>query len=88
MDAMKHEAGLKIVRRPQGRSEIWTYLERNYTPLRSIIPMTTQDVAQEFHLDMFAASGARADLLQWISHAIESFRVAGLIPLEQGGGDE
>ncbi len=50
--------------------------------------MTTQDVAQEFHLDMFAASGARADLLQWISHAIESFRVAGLIPLEQGGGDE
>jgi len=88
LSAMKHNAGLKIVRLPQCRSEIWPSLERNYTPLRSIIPMTTQDVAQEFHLDMFAASGARADLLQWISHAIESFRVAGLIPLEQGDGDE
>lgn len=88
LQAMKLNADLKIVRLPLCRSEIWPAIERHYLPLRGLIQLSTETYAKEFHLDLFAASGARTDLMDWLTEAIDGFRAVGIVPDTVRDGEE
>lgn len=87
LNAMKHNAGLKVMLLPQCRSEIWSTLERNHIPLSAVMSLTTDEVAQDFRLDAFAASGARADFLTWLETVVDQFQRIGLIPADAAEED-
>ncbi|WP_421880240.1 hypothetical protein [Pacificispira sp.] len=80
IQAMKHNAGLKVMSLAQCRSEIWPTLERNHVPIAKVARMETNEFGEEFGLDRFAASGARADFLTWLEKIIADFQRIGLVP--------
>ncbi len=78
--ALKRSHDLRIAAMSQNYSELWPIAERNYLPLHDLLTAELEDLERDYGLDAFAASGAQADLVQWVDETLTSFRSVGLVP--------
>ena len=78
--ALKRSHGLRIGTMAQCHSELWPIAERNYLPLHDLLTADLEELERTHGLDAFAASGAQADLVQWVDETLSSFRSVGLVP--------
>lgn len=77
---LKRSHGLRIAAMSQCHSELWPVAERNYLPLHDLLTTDLEELEHSYGLDAFAASGAQADLIQWVDETLGSFRSVGLVP--------
>lgn len=78
--ALKRSHGLRIAAMSQCHSELWPIAERNYLPLHDLLTADLEELERTHGLDAFAASGAQADLVEWVDETLNSFRSVGLVP--------
>lgn len=79
-EALRRSHGLRIAAMAQCHSELWPIAERNYLPLHDLLSADLEELEHTHGLDAFAASGAQADLVQWVDETLSSFRSVGLVP--------
>lgn len=77
---LKRSHGLRIASMSQCHSELWPIAERNYLPVHDLLTTDLEELERSYGLDAFAASGAQADLVEWVDETLSSFRSVGLVP--------
>lgn len=75
---LKADHGVKVIKLPFCRCELWPNIERLYLPLATLMAKSATELAQEFQISPFEATGARADLLDWVDEALSNLAKAGL----------
>lgn len=72
--------GLRIARMRHCHSDLWPIAERLYIPILDLLDADLEVLQRDYGLDLFAASGAQADLVAWLNETLTEFREIGLVP--------